>query len=160
MRSTVLAMAVTTLTAAASAQVDVFGGFFVPPGTMGSRLEFDHIPDAGAVGTDYWLSCAIAPIDDETHILVVTFEWQNTPGGEWLSSPDNAVSVRPFETRWFDTGVFSSTDVPWRTALHFWAGGPMVVTGTFGHTSVLPTPGSLAMAAAGGGLMIRRRRTG
>ncbi|CAG1001299.1 hypothetical protein PHYC_02905 [Phycisphaerales bacterium] len=157
MRVASLAMAVMT-TATASAQVDVFGGFFVPPGPAGSRLEFDHVPAPGAVGTDYWLSCAIAPMDDETHILVVTFEWQNTPGGEWFSSPDNAVSVRPFETRWFDTGVFSSTDVPWRTALHFWVGGPMVVSGEFGHTSVLPAPASVGLLVSGGGAVLVRRR--
>lgn len=157
MKTASVAIAV-MMTAAASAQVDVFGGFFVPPGPDGSRLEFAHTPEPGAVGTDYWLSSAIAPVDDETHILVVTFEWQNTPGGPWFTSPDNAVSVPPGMTRFFDTGVFSSTDVPWRTALHFWAGGPMVVTGEFGHTSVLPSPGSLAMLATGGAVMARRRR--
>lgn len=161
-----LAVLCATAACAGSAlgQVDTFEGFPVPAGTMGSRIEFDHVPDPGAIGTDHNLLLAIAPTyaPEESHILVVTFEWQNVLGGDWFSSPDNAVSVHGGATRFFDTGHYIHSDVPARVALHFWGGGPnpvnFFVTGTYSHTSVVPAPGLLGLVGIAGMSALRRKR--
>jgi hypothetical protein len=121
-------------------------------------------PRPGPFGTDYSLLLAIAPTyaPEESHILVVTFEWQNSIGGEWFSSPDNAVSVYGGATRLFETGHYIHPDVPARVALHFWGGGPnpinFIVAGTYSHLPVVPTPGALGLAGIGLMVALRRRR--
>lgn len=124
------------------------------PGTMigsDTALLFEHISPPGAVAIDFRFVGGFAPMypPDETHTVVVVFEWGSTDAGPWATSPDNVKTVPGGETAVFDTGVYrAAADADW-VRLHFYAGDFMVVAGSFEHIAVVPEPGRHALFLLG-----------
>lgn len=116
-----------------------------------TRREFAHTGLPGATGIEFRFSGAFAPPYpvEESHIVVITFEWRASAADPWSSSPDNVKSIRGGETRFFDTGVFLGPTDAALVAVHFFAGSLMTVSGDFAHVSVVPEPGQFALYAGG-----------
>jgi len=123
---------------------------------------FAHDSLPGATGIDFSAFFAISPVygPEESHTMVVTFEWGPTAAGPWTASPDHVNTVPGGMTDLFGTGVYHGPEDAAFVRLHFYAGALMIVTGEFTHTSVIPEPGSLVLATASltGLLAVRRRR--
>ena len=129
---------------------------------MDTARSFAHTSLPGATGIDFSFSFAIAAAypPEESHTLVVVFEWGPTSGGPWTASPDNVRSVPGAVTTFFDSGVFRGPeDAAW-VQIHFYAGGIMTVSGPFNHVSVVPEPATAALWALGLGALAWRRRGG
>lgn len=130
------------------AQTETLSGVTVGSDTP---LTFAHASLPGATGIDFRMAVAIAPTYAMgiTNTLVATFEWGPTAAGPWSLSPDNVRSVPGGTTAFFDTGVFHGpADAPF-VRLHLYAGGFMVLSGSFEHVSVVPEP-PLALLLMGG----------
>lgn len=131
---------------------------FQPVGADTVRtFEHDSLP--GAIGIDFSFSFAIAAAypPEESHILVVVFEWGPSATGPWTTSPDNVKSVPGAVTSFFSSGVFHGPDDADWVRIHFYAGGLMTVSGTFTHASVVPEPASAALLLLGLPLLALRR---
>jgi hypothetical protein len=127
------------------------------PVGMDTPLLFSNTPLLGATGIDFSFVGGISPTYpmDETHGLVTDFEWGPSPTGPWSVSPDNYNTVHGGITEPILTGVYHGpADAPF-VRIHFYAGGLMIVSGTFTHTSVVPEPSTLILLGVGGmGLLV------
>lgn len=121
---------------------------------------FAHTSLAGATGIDFSFSFAIAPAypPEESHTLVVVFEWGPTAAGPWTASPDNVKSVPGAMTAFFDSGVFHGPEDAPFVQIHFYAGGLMTVSGPFTHASVVPEPGHAGLLLLGLTALFWQRR--
>ncbi len=120
---------------------------------------FAHDSLPGATGIDFSFSFAIAAAypPEESHTLVVVFEWGPTAAGPWTASPDNVKSVPGAMTSFFDSGVFHGPEDAPFVQIHFYAGGLMTVSGSFTHASVVPEPRRAVLLLLGIGLLAARR---
>ncbi len=143
------------ISAGARAQTDAF----VQTVGMDTVRTFTHTSVPGATGIDFSLTCAISPTypEPESHTIVFVFEWGPSLTGPWLTSPDYVNSVPAARTDFFATGVFHATGDAAFVRLHMYAGGIMVVSGEFTHTSV-PTPAGAGVLLGAGAIMCVRRR--
>lgn len=141
--------------APASAQTEVL---FNPIG-MDNQFVFPHTIEPGDFATDFSFTGAFAPMypPEESHTVVITFEWGPTAIGPWSTSPDNVNTVPGGMTDFFATGVYHGPDADPFVAIHFYAGGLMTVSGEFVHTSV-PEPTSCVVVGGLGLVMLRRAR--
>jgi hypothetical protein len=140
------------------AQTEPIGGGI---GADSVRGPFAHTSLPGAVGIDFSFFGAFAPMypPEESHLVVIVFEWGPTAAGPWTESPDFLNTVPGGTTDLYGTGVYPGPEDAAFVRLHFYAGGLMTVTGEFTHTSVVPEPASLTfLAAAACPLLLRRRR--
>ena len=129
---------------------------------MNTARSFAHTSLPGATGIDFSFSFAIAAAypPDESHTLVVVFEWGPTASGPWTASPDNVKSVPGAMTSFFDSGVFHGPDDAAWVQIHFYAGGIMTVSGPFNHVSIVPEPATAGLWALGLAALAWRRRCG
>ena len=128
----------------AVAQTEVL---FNPIG-MDNQFVYPHTSLPGATGIDFSFAGGFAPIypPEESHTVVIVFEWGPTATGPWTPSPDNVNTVPGGMTDFFATGVFHGTEDSPFVAIHFYAGGLMTVSGEFTHTSIaVPEPHSVAL---------------
>jgi hypothetical protein len=118
---------------------------------MDNQLVFPHTSLPGATGIDFSFSGGFAPMYplEESHTVVINFEWGPTATGPWTVSPDYVNTVPGGMTDFFATGVFPGPDDAPFVAIHFYAGDFMVVSGTFTHTSVIPEPATWSLAFFG-----------
>jgi hypothetical protein len=130
-----------------------------------TRIAFSHFGLPGATGIDFRFAGAFAGAfpPEESHIVVITFEWRSSGTDPWSSSPDNAKSIPGAVTTPFDTGVYRAPVDATEVAIHFFGGGLMTVSGTFSHVSVVPEPRTavllvLGLAALAAWSMRERRR--
>lgn len=155
-RSYVPALALVALAGPAWAQVE---SIFQPIG-MDTARSFSHLSLPGATGIDFSFSGAFAPMyaPEESHSVVMVFEWGPSVAGPWSISPDMVKTVPGGTTAFFDSGVFHGPiDAPF-VRLHFYAGGLMTAAGSFSHISVVPEPVGAALLAAGLALLLGWRR--
>lgn len=157
MRAAALVLLMLALPATSMAQSEPL---FMTVGTLTETPAFAHLSLPGATGIDFDLFGAFAgayPAED-SHTIVIWFQWGPSALGPWTSSPDNVKTVPGAVTTLFDTHVFHGpADAPF-VRVSFAAGGLITVSGTFTHTSVvpeLPTAGLLAFGLAA--LAARRR---
>jgi len=132
----------------AVAQIEPLSGVGIGGDT---QLVYPHFALPGAIGIDFSLDIGFAPLypPGESHTVVVTFEWGPTATGPWTVSPDHVNTVPGGMTDFFSTGVFHGpADAPF-VAVHFYAGGLMIGSGTFTHVSVVPEPHPAALMAIG-----------
>lgn len=133
---------------------------FQPIG-MDNQLVFPHTSLPGATGIDFSFFGGFAPAYpmDESHTVVINFEWGPTATGPWTVSPDYVNSVPGAMSDFFSTGVFPGPDDAPFVAIHFYAGGIMTVSGVFSHISV-PEPQSLSLllCAVASLSAVRRKR--
>ncbi|MCC6535579.1 MAG: hypothetical protein IT531_23760 [Burkholderiales bacterium] len=118
---------------------------------MDSRFPYAHVSLPGAAGIDFRFVGAFAPHypAEESHTVVLTFEWGPSVAGPWASSPDHVKTVPGGMTAIFDTGVFHGpADAPW-VAIHFFAGDFLTVSGEFSHLSAVPEPSQAWLFACG-----------
>ncbi len=122
---------------------------------MDSRFDFVHTGLPGALGIDFRFAGAFAPHypAEESHTVVVTFEWRNSVADPWSSSPDHVKTVPGAMTAFFDTGVFRAPVDASLVAIHFFAGDFMTVSGDFSHISVVPEPSRAWLFACGLGVI-------
>lgn len=133
---------------------------FQPIG-MDNQLVFPHISLPGATGIDFSFSGGFAPAYpmDESHTVVINFEWGPTATGPWTVSPDYVNSVPGAMSDFFATGVFPGPEDAPFVAIHFYAGGIMTVGGVFTHTSVVvPEPQSLSLLLCAVAALSAKRR--
>jgi hypothetical protein len=144
----VLALGLVVAPLPAQSQVETLSGVVVG---MDTPLAFAHVGLPGASGIDFRLRTAISPTYPigETHTLGATFEWGASAAGPWAISPDNVKSVPGGMTALFDTGVFHAPADAAFVRLHLYAGGFMVLSGTFEHVSVVPEPATPALWLGG-----------
>ena len=137
---------------------------FMGIGALTSTPAFAHTSLPGATGIDFNLVGAFAAAypPEDTHVVVIWFEWAPSATGPWTSSPDNVKSVPGAITTLFDTHVFHGPEDAPFVRVSFAAGERMTVSGTFTHTSVVPEPAPGALLAFGlaalAGFAGRRRR--
>jgi hypothetical protein len=128
---------------------------------MDNQFVYPHTSLPGSTGIDFSFTGGFAPFypPEESHTVVIDFEWGPTPSGPWSVSPDNVNTVPGGITDFFATGVYHGpADAPF-VAIHFYAGGLMTASGTFTHTSVVPEPSAIVLAGVGlSWLLIARRR--
>lgn len=150
-----VALALLTLAPAARAQSEAI----TQPVGMDTQLVFAHTSIPGATGIDFSLTCGISPLypEAESHTIIIVFEWGPTATGPWTSSPDHVNTVPGGITDFFSTGVYHAPEDAPFVALHMYAGGLMIVSGTFTHTSV-PAPGAITVAGVAALGASRRRR--
>jgi len=144
---------------AALAQTQVLTGVAVGADTQRS---FAHTSLPGATGIDFSLNVAFAPLYplEESHTVVIVFEWGPTPAGPWSASPDHVNTVPGGMTDFFSTGVYRGPDDAPFVAVHFYAGGLMIASGEFTHTSVVPEPAAGLLMSLGLGMLALRRIAG
>lgn len=118
---------------------------------MDNQLVFPHTSLPGATGIDFSFSGGFAPMYplDESHTVVINFEWGPTATGPWTVSPDYVNTVPGGMTDFFATGTFPGPDDAPFVAIHFYAGDFMVVSGSFSHISVVPEPATLGLSIIG-----------
>jgi hypothetical protein len=133
---------------AANAQVDVLP---MPTIGMDNQYVYPHTSLPGATGIDFSFVGAFAPHypPEESHTVVIVFEWGPTATGPWSTSPDNVNMVPGGMTDFFGTGIYHGPDDAPFVAIHFYAGGLMTVSGEFAHISVVPEPSAIVFAAVG-----------
>ena len=140
----------------AAAETETISG---QPIGMDTRLVFPHalVPGAGGMDFDYFAGFAPLYPEDESHTVVIDFEWGPSAVGPWTVSRDFVNTVPGGKTDLFDTGLFHGDDQTPFVALHFFAGGLMVTSGSFSHVStVVPVPAS-AVLMTGSLLLLARR---
>jgi hypothetical protein len=123
-----------------------------------TQLVFSHTSIPGATGIDFSFAGAFAPMypPEESHLVVIVFEWGPTATGPWTESPDHLNTVPGGMTDLYATGTYNGPEDAPFVAIHFYAGGLMTVSGTFDHISV-PEPGGLFILL-GSAALVRRRR--
>ena len=129
---------------------------------MDTARSFAHTSLPGATGIDFSFSFAIAAAypPEDSHTLVVVFEWGPTSSGPWTASPDNVKSVPGAVTSFWESGVFNGPeDAAW-VQIHFYAGGIMTVSGPFNHVSIVPEPETAGLWALGLAALAWRRLHG
>jgi hypothetical protein len=133
---------------AANAQTEVIPGVTIG---MDNQFVYPHTSLPGATGIDFSFIGAFAPMypPEESHTVVIVFEWGPTASGPWSTSPDNVNTVPGGMTDVFATGVYHGPEDAPFVAIHFYAGDFMTVSGEFTHLSVIPEPGSFALAGVG-----------
>jgi hypothetical protein len=147
---------------AANAQTEIIPGVTIG---MDNQYVFPHTSLPGATGIDFSFLGALAPHypPEESHTVVIVFEWGPTATGPWSTSPDNVNTVPGGMTDLFATGVYHGPEDAPFVAIHFYAGDFMTVSGEFTHLStIIPEPGSMVIAGIGLfaaiSVAIRRRR--
>jgi hypothetical protein len=132
---------------AASAQTEIL---FNPIG-MDNQFVFPHVSLPGANGIDFSFTGAFAPMypPEESHTVVIDFEWGPSATGPWSVSPDNVNTVPGGMTDLFATGIFHAPEDAAFVAIHFYAGGLMTVSGEFTHTSTVPEPSAASLLLLG-----------
>jgi hypothetical protein len=118
---------------------------------MDTRLVFPHVSVPGAGVIDFSFGAGFSPLyaPEESHTVVMVFEWGPTAAGPWSTSPDFVNTVPGGMTDLYSTGVHrAAADAPF-VALHFYAGGLMIVSGDFAHISAVPEPRAALLFAAG-----------
>ncbi|MBX7075007.1 MAG: hypothetical protein K1X71_17835 [Pirellulales bacterium] len=122
---------------------------------MDNQFVFAHTSLPEATGIDFSFSGGFAPMYplEESHTVVINFEWGPTATGPWTVSPDYVNTVPGGMTDFFATGVFPGPDDAPFVAIHFYAGDFMVVSGTFTHTSVIPEPATWSQGMLGASML-------
>ncbi|MCI0332819.1 MAG: PEP-CTERM sorting domain-containing protein [Planctomycetes bacterium] len=133
---------------AASAQTEMIPGVTIG---MDNQFVFPHTSLPGATGIDFSFMGAFAPHypPEESHTVVIVFEWGPTATGPWSTSPDNVNTVPGGMTDLFATGVYHGPEDAPFVAIHFYAGDFMTVSGEFTHTSVIPEPSAILLVGVG-----------
>ena len=127
---------------------------------MDNQLVFPHTSFPGASGIDFSFTGAFSPTypAEDSHTVVIDFEWGPSATGPWAVSPDNVKTVPGGKTAFFATGVYHGpADAPF-VAIHFYAGGLMTASGDFTHVSVVPEPKPVMLLLPGLAVLIGWRR--
>lgn len=100
---------------------------------MDTALSFSHLSLPGATGTDFSFSGGFAPkcATEESHTVVMVFEWGPSDADPWSISPD-MVKTGP--------------------------GGLMTAADSFSHVSMVPKPTAQVLLTAGLALQLGLRR--
>lgn len=137
-----VALALSLMVTGAAAEIETVSGQAIG---MDTQLVYEHALEPGANAIRFSYASGFAPLygPEESHTVVIVFEWGPTALGPWESSPDYVNTVPGGETDLFATGIFTSPADARFVALHFYAGALMITSGTFEHiAAVVPLPAS------------------